>query len=123
MASRFQNGITANVTGDVTGNWVVPCATVAATGSAQSDAASVANGFTLVSGADATKGVKLPSASAGQICIIKNGAAAILKIYPSSSDAINALSPDAALSIAANTSVMLIAYNATTWYSLPLLAS
>jgi hypothetical protein len=39
--------------------------TVAATGSAQTDAAAVGTGFTLVTGADATKGVILPAAVSG----------------------------------------------------------
>jgi hypothetical protein len=59
-------------------------ATVAATGSAQGDAAAIAHGFTLVSAADGTKGVKLPAAAAGGLCIVKNADAAnaILKVYP-----------------------------------------
>lgn len=104
---------------------LIPTATVAAAGSVQGDAAAVATGFTLVTAADATKGVQLPTAVAGQICIIKNAdvANAVLKIWPATGDAINALSVNAALSIAAKTSVMLVAYDATTWYTLPLLAS
>jgi len=98
-------------------------ATVAAAGSTQSDAAAVAQGFTLVSAADATKGVKLPTAAAGAMCFVKNGAAAVLKIWPNTDDAVNALSADASLDIAASTSVILVAYDATTWYSFPLLAS
>lgn len=104
----------------------IPTATVAATGSVQGDAAAVAEGkLTLVTAADATKGVVLPSAVAGMQVIIKNADAAnaILKIYPAASDAINALSANAAFSIAAKTSVWLIAYDATTWYSVPLLPS
>jgi hypothetical protein len=123
------NGFTGNVTGDVTGtltgNQLMPCATVAAAGSSNSDAAAVALGFTLVTAADDAKGVKLPTAAAGQICIIKNGVSnKILKIYPGASDGINALTvTTGSLDIAAATSVMLIAYDATTWYSLPLLPS
>lgn len=102
-----------------------PSATVAATGSTQTDAAVVGTGFTLVTAADATKGVKLPTAVAGLVCEIKNADAAnaILKIWPNTSDAVNALSANAAFSIAAKTSVRLIAYDATTWYSIPLLPS
>jgi len=44
----------------------VDSATVAAAGSAQGDAAALADGFSLVSGADGTKGVKLPAAAAGR---------------------------------------------------------
>jgi len=139
LTTTFPNGITADVTGNITGNvtgnitgnvagtltgaQVIPCATVAATGSTQTDAALIAVGFTLVSAADATKGVKLPAASAGIQCIVKNGANAVLKIWPNTSDAINAIAADSSLDIAALTSVHLISYDAVTWYSLPLLPS
>jgi hypothetical protein len=105
------------------GALVLKSATVAATGSTQTDAAAVTAGFTLVSAADGTKGVRLPAASAGLVVIIKNGANAILKIYPASGDAVNALSANASYNIAANTSTLLVAYDSTTWYSVPLLAS
>ena len=100
-------------------------ATVAAAGSSQSDAAAIAEGFTLVTAADATKGVKLPAAAAGKVCVVKNGDAAIavLKVYPNTDDAINALSANAALSMAAKTSAVFVAYDATTWYTVPLLPS
>jgi predicted RecA/RadA family phage recombinase len=101
----------------------VASATVAADGSDQSDAAAVAEGFTLVSAANATKGVKLPAAAAGKMCIIKNGANAVLKIWPNTDDAINALAANGSLDIAAYTSVILVAYNAVTWYTIPLLPS
>jgi predicted RecA/RadA family phage recombinase len=100
-------------------------ATVAATGSAQGDAAAIADGFTLVSAADGTKGVKLPAAAAGGLCIVKNADAAnaILKVYPDTGDAINALGANAALSMAAKTSAVFVAFDATTWYTIPLLPS
>lgn len=103
----------------------IPVAAVAAAGSVQGDAAAVATGFTHATGADATKGVKLPAAAAGKVCIIKNADAAnaVLKIWPATDDAINAIASNAALSIAAKTSVMLVALDATTWYTLPLLPS
>lgn len=116
---------TAGVTGTLTGNQVMPVAAVAAAGSAQGDAGACVAGFSHVTGADATKGARLPAAAAGVICIIKNSDAAnaVLKLYPASGDAINALSANASLDMAAKTSVFLIALDATTWYSLPLLPS
>lgn len=135
LTTSFPNGITSdvigNVTGNVTGNvsgtvtgaQIIPTATVAATGSLQTDAAAVTTGFTLVTAADATKGVKLPAAAAGLQVTIKNGANAVLKIWPNTDDAINAVGANNAFSIAALTSVQLISYDATTWYSLPLLPS
>lgn len=124
-ASTLTGAVTApgGITGSVTGNLIVPTATVAATGTNQGNAAAIATGFTLVSGADGTKGVLLPVAAAGLVCIVKNGAAAVLKIWPASGDAINALSVDAAFSVAASVGLLLVAYDATTWYSVPLLPS
>lgn len=96
---------------------------VAAAGSTQADAASVKEGFTRVTGADATKGVVLPAAEAGTRVLLKNGAAAALKVYPASGDAINAGAANAAFTVPASTSVTLVAEDATTWYSFPLLPS
>jgi len=101
----------------------IPSATVAAAGSTQANAAAIATGFTLVSAADATKGVKLPAAAAGLVCIVKNNVNAVLKVWPNTSDAINALNADAVMNMAALTSAIFVAYDATTWYTVPLLPS
>lgn len=98
-------------------------AAVAATGSTQADAAAVKEGFTRVTGADATKGVLLPPAEAGTIVRIKNATAAVLKVWPSSGDAINAGAANAVFNVPASTSVTLVAEDGTTWYSFPLLPS
>ena len=111
----------ANVT--TTGGFYLPTATVAAAGSTQANAAAVSDGFTLVSGADATKGVLLPAAVAGRTIILKNNANAVLKVWPASGDAINAIAADSNYVLAPYTSSLLIAYDSTTWYSVPLLAS
>jgi hypothetical protein len=116
-------GFVGAVTGTVTGNLVIPTATVAAAGTTAADAGVLTTGFTLVSAADATKGVVLPAAAAGKVVIIKNGAAAVLKIWPATGDAINAIAVDSAFSVASLVSLMLVAYDATTWYSVPLLPS
>ena len=109
-----------------TGMPTIPTATVAAAGTkTQGSAAAItAYGFCLVTGADATVSVKLPTAAAGKQVIIKNGANAVLPIFPNTGDGINALTVDTgSLDIAALTSVLLVAYDATTWYTLPLLPS
>lgn len=98
-------------------------ATVAATGSDQAGAASVDVGFTLVSAADGTKGVKLPAAAAGKRVEIKNNVNAVLKVYPATGDAINAIAANSALSMAALTSAVFNAYDDTTWYTTPLVPS
>jgi len=126
-----------NVTGDIaqTGNLtvtgtvtttimpIIPTATVAATGTNQATGASVTTGFTLVTAADATKAVVLPTAAAGLVCILKNNVNAALPVFPAASDAINAIAADSAYTMAALTSLYLVAYDDTTWYTLPLLGS
>lgn len=118
-------GSVSGSTVTASGSLVIKSATVAATGSDQAGAAALAAGFTLVTDANATKGVRLPAASAGLVVIIKNADAAnaILKVYPASGDAINAITADGAYSMAAKTSMLLVAYDSTTWYTVPLLAS
>lgn len=92
-------------------------ATVAAAGTVQGNAAAIADGFTLVSGANAAAGVKLPTAAAGGFCIVKNNANAVLLLYPNSSDAIDALGANNAMSVQPYDTVELAAYDATTWYA------
>ena len=64
MAGAVTHDTTSTFTGVATFSTMfkIPSATVAATGTVQADAALIATGFTLVSGADDTKGVKLPAA-------------------------------------------------------------
>ena len=121
--ATISGGTVSGTTVTATGDLYVASATVAATGSTQADAAQLTGGFTLVSAADATKGVKLPEAVAGRVVIIKNGANAVLKVWPSTGDAVNAIAANSNYVLAANTSSILVAYDSTTWYSVPLLAS
>lgn len=103
---------------------LVGSAAVTAAGSAQGDAAQLYHGFNVVTGADGTKGVILPTAVAGMIVYIKGVTSAVLKVYPKTGGAINALSANAALSM--TTGVMptiMIASSSTQWYTIPLVAS
>jgi len=113
------------VTGALTasGGVRVPVAAVAAAGSTQSNAAALSEGLNVVSAADGTKGVVLPTAVAGMVVIVKNTAGAALKIYPATGGTVNALSANAAYSITNLTSTLLVASSATQWYSVPLVAS
>jgi len=92
-------------------------ATVAALGSLQGDAAALADGFSLVTDANGTKGVRLPSAAAGGFCIIKNNANAILKVWPATDDAIDAVAANTAIAVDPYRVLYLVAYDGTTWYS------
>lgn len=98
-------------------------AAVTAAGSAQGDAAALSEGFNVVSGADGTTGVVLPTAAIGKRVEVKNAAGSTLKIYPATGAAINAIAADGAYSIATVTSVVLVATSTTQWYSIPLVAS
>lgn len=99
-------------------------ATVAAAGSVQGDAAALSEGFTVVTGANGTVGVRLPTAVAGAIVIIKGGTSGVLKVWPASGAQINAVTADNAMSLASGLiPAILIAASATQWYTLPLLPS
>lgn len=98
--------------------------TVAAAGTVQADAAALnAYAFTLVSGADDAKGVRLPAAAAGRWVIVKVGDGADLKIWPATGDAINAIAANSAMTVVDDVCLALVAYDSTTWYTLPLLPS
>ena len=115
--------ITGTSTGTSTGAIRLPVAAVAAAGSTQGDAAALAEGINVVSAADGTKGVILPTAVAGMVIIVKNTAAGALKIYPATGGAINAVAANGAYSITNLTSSLLVASSTTQWYSVPLVAS
>ena len=124
------NGTTvgANLTAAGALTAYVPVQVLAAAGSVQGDAGAItagSNGHVHVTGADATKGVKLPAAVAGYKLTIKNDdtANAVLKVWPNTSDAINAIVADSALSMAAKTSMTIVAIDAVTWHTIPLLPS
>ena len=109
--------------GGVTGPVRLPVAAVAAAGTNQGTAAALSEGLNVVSAADGTKGVRLPTAVAGMVVIVKNTVAASLKIYPASGAAVNAVAANGSYDITNLTSTMLVASSATQWYSVPLVAS
>lgn len=109
--------------GGVTGSVRLPVAAVAAAGANQGNAAALSEGLNVVSAADGTKGVRLPTAVAGAVVIVKNTAAGALKIYPATGAAVNAVTANDPYSITNLTSTMLVASSATQWYSVPLVAS
>lgn len=98
-------------------------ADVAAAGSVIGDAAAVYEGFTCVTGADATKGVLLPVGVPGMVVELKNIAAAVLKVWPRTGAQINAVAASTSMSIAASVSVRLVCKTPTQWYTFPLLPS
>lgn len=90
--------------------------TLAAAGSAQGDAGTITGQLVFVTGADATKGVILPTVTNGKFIIVVNTANAVLKIYPASGEKIQGGTADANISLAAY-SVFLCGYKASgDWY-------
>jgi hypothetical protein len=91
----------------------------AAAGSSQTDATALTKMVNIVTGADGTKGVRLPAAVAGEIVIVVNTVAAshALKVYPPTGGKIDAGSANAALSLAAAKRVILLC-DGTDWWSL-----
>lgn len=110
-------------TGGVTGKVRLPVAAVAAAGSNQGNAAALSEGINVVSGANNTVGVRLPTAVAGMVVIVKNTVAATLKLYPATGGKVNALADNASYDVGNSLVTMLVATSATQWYSLPLTAS
>ena len=97
----------------------------AAAGSTRADATALTASFSWVTGADATKGVVLPAPTAGRVIAIKNddAANAVLKVYAPGSAKINGVAGSTAFSMAAKTACFFVAYDATDWFSIPLVAS
>jgi hypothetical protein len=67
----------------------------------------------------AADSVKLPAALAGdQVVVINAAAANAMAVFPGTGDAINALSANASLSVAANKTVLFYCAVAGTWNSI-----
>jgi len=112
-----------SIAGTSTGAIRLPVTAAAAAGTTQANATALAEGLNVVSAADGTKGVRLPTAVAGATVIVKNTAAGALLIYPATGAAINAISANGSYSITNLTSSLLVASSTTQWYSVPLVAS
>ena len=104
--------------------FVLGLQTVVAAGSDQAGAgAIVAQGGAVVlcSTADNTKGIRLPLLSAstvGEVYIIMNNLAnKTLEVYPGSGDAINPVSDNGPVTIAADTMLICIAQDGVQWFS------
>lgn len=122
---RVQLEAMANASGTV-GFTALPVANVTATGTSSTpgNAALLSTGYNVVTGADGTKSVILPTAAVGKVVIIKNAGSSALPVFPATGAAINGLTATSgSLSLAANTCPMLIANSTAQWYSNPLLPS
>lgn len=98
---------------------------VAAAGTTVTDAAQLLEGFQVVTGADGTKGVKLPATpTAGTFVWIKGTTAGVLKVWPDAAATINAIGSNGAISLTTGAMpCIFVAKSATQWYTFPLVAS
>ena len=91
---------------------------VSAAGANQGAATALTVDYNVVTTVAASTGVKLPTATAGRRIVIVNKGANTLSIYPATGAAIDALAENAAIQVAANGSIELMASSTTQWYSL-----
>lgn len=96
-------------------------ASLAAAGNNQATAAAIANDITNVTGADGSKGVRLPTPKSGQehepLVVINAEAAQNLKIYPHSGGKINGGATNAAITISGGVTMRLDPASGTEWYT------
>lgn len=94
-------------------------AITARAGGGQANATALTAAFNRVTTvASAGDSVKLPSAEAGAMIVVRNGTATSMDVFPQTGQAINALSANTALAIAANTTAIFVSTVAGKWDSL-----
>lgn len=118
FSNKFSSGLSTNLKIPVNDD-------VAATGTNLATAAQLSQGFTVVTGANGTVGVKLPATPvAGTVVIVKGTTAGVLKVYPDAAATINAIDSNGAMSLASGViPAIFIAKSPTQWYTLPLVPS
>lgn len=100
----------------------VSSGTLAAAGTTITDAAAVTAEFTRVTGADGTKGVKLPLLSSVPIgkliTIVNSDTVSALKVYSNAAgELITGQAGNTAISLAAKLMLRVVKYDATNWYA------
>ena len=91
---------------------------VSAAGSTQAGATALTVDYNVVTTVAASTGVRLPTATAGRRIVIVNKGANTVSIYPATGGTIDALSANAAIQVAANGSIEIMASSSTQWYSI-----
>jgi len=126
ISNATVNGATVtNSTISANTNQYITVYTIAATGgniaTANTGMLSRWPSFALVTAANGTNGIQLPTGVAGAKVTVHNSPAAnaAVKLYPQVNCQINEAGSNTALTIAANSSCELTAYNTTHWYSNP----
>ena len=90
---------------------------VVAAGSNQGNAATIAfSGVSLISGADGTKGVKLPVLEAGHVYYLVNqSTTSSVKVYPITGGNFLGVAANGSVTLSANSVLMVIDYDGTQW--------
>jgi hypothetical protein len=91
--------------------------TLAATGSTQGDAAQITTEAVEVTGADGTKGVRLPDTEAGMVVVYNAAAGSILKVWPPVGARFGTNATNANTTIGPEGSVLYCRTKATQWSS------
>jgi hypothetical protein len=98
------------------GTLIMPPNSAAAAGNSQATATLMPSNHVSVSGADGTKGVRLPAPSRGKVCLVYNEHATLgLKVYPHVGGDINDGTQNAAITIEGKTLALFWALDLTTW--------
>jgi hypothetical protein len=93
-------------------------AVVAALGTNQGNAAAMTADVNAITGADGTKGVKLPAATGGAaVTVINTDPSNVLNVYPATGGTINSLSANAAFALGPGRSASFNATSTTQWYA------
>ena len=115
---------TQTITGNTTQNaLIMGVQTVAAAGANQGAAGAIVQGsgaVVIVTGADDSKGVRLPLLSdctAGEVYFVMNNLVnKTLEVYPGSGDAVNVSSDNTPITVAADTINMFICMDSAEWF-------
>jgi hypothetical protein len=117
------SGGTAAAVGVTANGGVLGGGTIAAAGTTAANGTKVVNRNQVVTAADGTKGVTLPSAVPGSFIFLYNSVAAVLKVWPATGEFINALAQDTNIAMAASTSAVFVCGVSGKWFTIPVVPS
>ena len=88
----------------------------ASAGTVTGDAVAIVESVSNITGADGTKGARLPAATNGSIYIVQNNGSSALKLYPHTGGAIGGAATDVNVSVAANAMVLCYKAGTNLWF-------
>ena len=93
-------------------------AAISAAGTTQGGATALTKTYNIVTTATANQGVVLPDATTGKVATVLNNTLVNIKVYPASSEQIDALGTNSAKTLAPGASLTLVCSSGTLWNSL-----